>query len=68
MSCDSTQFVCANGGCVQSSYWCNGQSECSDGSDEQGCAVTDGNIVSVDTNTDPKGLCEFYKYKVILNN
>jgi hypothetical protein len=39
-ACKPEQFECANGQCMESSVRCNGRSECSDGSDEDGCPST----------------------------
>ena len=35
--CTSDQFTCTNGQCIPSADRCNDVSDCTDGSDEQGC-------------------------------
>ncbi|XP_064108356.1 uncharacterized protein LOC135216798 [Macrobrachium nipponense] len=36
-SCGADKFACANGGCIHQEWQCDGQQDCSDGSDEEGC-------------------------------
>ncbi|PIK59037.1 hypothetical protein BSL78_04064 [Apostichopus japonicus] len=38
-SCPSHQYKCSNGKCILSSWVCNGENECEDGSDEAQCSV-----------------------------
>lgn len=38
--CDSDQFRCRNGDCVNGNAQCNGYTECQDGSDETDCPST----------------------------
>ncbi|TSL61242.1 Basement membrane-specific heparan sulfate proteoglycan core protein [Bagarius yarrelli] len=37
--CRADQFTCQNGQCVSRDYVCDGDTDCSDGSDEQNCAA-----------------------------
>uniref|UniRef100_A0A8C8IE07 SCO-spondin n=1 Tax=Oncorhynchus tshawytscha TaxID=74940 RepID=A0A8C8IE07_ONCTS len=36
-ACQSYEFACANGQCVPRAWHCDGETDCLDGSDEQGC-------------------------------
>uniref|UniRef100_A0A8K9UVC9 SCO-spondin n=1 Tax=Oncorhynchus mykiss TaxID=8022 RepID=A0A8K9UVC9_ONCMY len=36
-TCQSYEFACANGQCVPRAWHCDGETDCLDGSDEQGC-------------------------------
>ena len=36
-SCASSQWTCSNGQCISSSYRCDGDQDCTDGSDELNC-------------------------------
>ena len=35
--CDSYEFSCDNGECVPNNYRCDGDNDCGDNSDEDGC-------------------------------
>jgi len=37
VSCPDEFFTCADGGCVQNSWVCDGDNDCEDGSDEVEC-------------------------------
>lgn len=39
ITCNPEEFTCANGQCISKDFACNGQEDCSDGSDEEGCAT-----------------------------
>ena len=36
-TCDQDEFTCGNGTCIQSTWRCDGDYDCSDQSDEEGC-------------------------------
>jgi len=36
-ACSSSQWMCSNGQCISAYNRCDGDQECSDGSDEHGC-------------------------------
>lgn len=38
--CKAGEFTCDNGKCVNSTQHCDGDVDCQDGSDEEGCGVT----------------------------
>ena len=40
--CDADEFTCISGDCISSSYKCDGDEDCSDGDDEEGCP---GNLI-----------------------
>ena len=44
--CRSYEFECDDGYCVDNDYRCNGEDDCYDGSDEDGCS---GKLVSIVT-------------------
>lgn len=35
--CNSDEFKCNDGGCISNEFFCNGQKDCDDGSDELSC-------------------------------
>ena len=35
----SYEFICDNGQCVPSDFYCDGEDDCDDDSDEQGCCM-----------------------------
>ena len=39
-NCSNTSFECGSGECVPLSYQCNGESDCHDNSDEEGCSTS----------------------------
>ena len=39
MKCDNEEFQCRNGRCVQSRWKCDGEDDCLDNSDEDGCLL-----------------------------
>lgn len=39
-TCTLKDFLCANGDCVSSRFWCDGDFDCADGSDEVGNFAT----------------------------
>jgi len=38
-TCPSNLFTCANGECVLQAWTCDGDMDCEDGSDEEGCRM-----------------------------
>ena len=36
-ACYKGEFQCGNGNCINADYQCDGDADCSDGTDEQGC-------------------------------
>lgn len=38
-TCTMKDFLCANGDCISSRFWCDGDFDCADGSDEVGILV-----------------------------
>lgn len=37
-TCNSNEFRCKNGYCIEKDHRCNNWTDCSDGSDEENCA------------------------------
>ena len=59
-TCDQDEFTCGNVTCIQNTWRCDGDDDCGDQSDEEGCPGN-GTLLSESTDIDTNGkLFPFY--------